>query len=232
MKKQLKMAWKFHSDSIIGTLVLEWVFGLIGVAVSLLVIFSEDDATEWICGTSLMAVVGLTFTSVFFAITYQQGFMQALSMGRTRKEFMTHYALFTIVRVFLGYVLVLVIYGVEQSLYPQMFSLPESAEVTRFWVDWRFILGYIISVAVLSMFVGALIGRFGKKCTLVLYFPWVGMCMSTGRIIEMVEAALSGSGPLAWVFAVPAAVWIGLGAAALAAMGYGIIRMGMKQMVK
>lgn len=232
MKEQIKFMVKFHSNSLIGSLVLELAFGLVGVAVSLLVIFSEDAVTEWICGASLMAVVGLTFISVFSTISYQQGFMQALSMGRTRKEFMTCYALYAIVWVVLGYALVLVIYGVEQSLYPQMFSLPESAEVTRFWVDWRFILGYIISVVVLSMFVGALIGRFGKKCTLVLYFLWVGLCMSTGRIIDMMEAALSGSGPLAWVFAVPAAVWIGLGAAALAAMVSGIWRMGMKQMVR
>lgn len=232
MKKQLKMAWKFHSDSVIGSLVLEFVFSLVGVVVSLLVIFSEDAATAWISGASAMALAGLTFMSLFSAITYQQEFMQALSMGRTRKEFMTYYALYTIIRVVLGYVLVLVIYAVEKSIYPQIFSLPESAEVTRFWVDWPFILVYIICAAVLSMLVGALISRFGKKCMAVLYFLWIGLCISTGRIIEMVEAAQTGSGALAWALTVPAVAWISAGAAALVAMVYGIIHMGMKQMVK
>lgn len=232
MKKQLKIAWMFHSDHVLRTLVTEFLFSLVGIVVSLLVIFLEDDTTAWISGASVMALVGLTLVSVFSAITYQQEFTQALSMSRTRKEFMTNYALFTVVRVFLGYALVLVIYAAERSIYPQVFSLPEASEVMRFWVDWPFILVYIISVATLSMFVGALISRFGKKCTVVLYLLWVGLCMSTSRIIEMVEAAQTGSGPLAWVLTVPTVVWIGAGAAALTAMVYGIIHMGMKQMVK
>lgn len=232
MNKHMKMALKLHSDSLIGYLAAESVFGLGGVAVSMLVIFSEEAATAWISGASLMALVGLTFTSLIRAVTYRQEFERMLSMGRTRKEFMSYYALRTIIWVFLGYALVLVIYAVEQSIYPRIFSLPESAEMTHFWVNWPFVLVYMTSMVVLSMFVGTLIGRFGKKCAIVLYFLWMGVCMNTSRIVEMVEAAQTGSGPLAWALTVPAVVWISVGSAALAAMVYGIVHMGMKQMVR
>ena len=67
---------------------------------------------------------------------------------------------------------------------------------------------------------------------IVLYFLWMGVCMNTSRIVEMVEAAQTGSGPLAWALTVPAVVWISVGSAALAAMVYGIVHMGMKQMVR
>ncbi len=233
MNKRLKTVLKLHGDSVIGYLVAESVFGLVGVVISMLVIFSEEAATAWISGASLMALVGLTFTSLLsVAAVYRQEFVRALSMGRTRKEFMSYYALCTIVRTLLGYALVLVIYAVERSIYPRIFSLPESAEMTHFWVNWPFVLVYIISMAVVSMFIGTLISRFGKKCAVALYFLWVGLCMNTSRIIEMVEAAQTGSGPLAWAPTVPVVVWISVGSAALAAMAYGIVHMGMKQMVR
>ncbi len=231
-KNPLAMAMKFHGDSLIGMLALEFLFGLFGIGISLLIYYLDNAEAEWLSGSSLMAVFGVAFLTVFSAVSYRQEFIRALSMSRTRKEFMLGYAFRMVLQLALGYVLVLAFYAVDQYFFLRVLSLPKSAEITHFWIDWEFALIMIPCVTILTMFLGALIDRFGRKIMMILYFPFIALCSSTGRITDLLEAATAGNGPLAWVMAIPAAVWIGLGIAALAAMVYGILRMGMKQMVQ
>ena len=150
--------------------------------------------------------------------------MVALSMGRTRKEFLISYAVRTLLMLVLGYGLMLVLYRVELTIGSRLFAAWPLEGDPVFLMDWWFIVPVLSGAVLLSMFLGSLYSYFGKKALAPLWFVWMAVCMLGPKLAHEENA---------WIIAlVPAPVWAGLGIAVVAAMAVTVLILGKKQMVK
>lgn len=235
MWKGLISDLKLHRDDLLMPLVVipVWLCGFVICCVIMSVI---DDPGGWATFGSMMAFVMLVvFAGVTFA-KFHQECMLALSMGRTRTEFLLSYALRTFVWLFFGYVLVQALYRVELRLGTMLFR-PWPLEVDLgFLMDLRLGLVLIPGVTLLSMFVGTLYSRFGQKMMVPFWITWMAVCLLPSAIPEEGEhvgwlgRTLLDAG--AFFGRLPTAVWIGVGGAAVITMIATVIAVGKKQMVR
>lgn len=238
MLQQFKLDWKLHRKSFFGMqLALPGAF-LLGFLMVLLIMFTDDDPGSWFCMGTLIACVALCFiTLIAYAFSYHQEFQLALSMGRTRMAFLGAYTLRLILHFVLGYAIVLGLYHIELAVYPIVFPQYDNEIAFTFLTNWKVILPVLIGLVLLSLFIGSLYGRYGKKGMIVFYILWLFCCFILPR---MVDADPNSTGALdvaaLWtlnmIIAVPVTVWLILGLILAAVMTAVIIRFAQTQMVK
>lgn len=224
MLKQLKLDLKLYKNDLwialaIIAILFAFSFGLVTV-----IMFTLDDPESWVTMGTFGALFGLIFYVIFYFIRYSQQFLLALSMGRTRNEFLFSYAVRSLLYLALGYGLVLVLYRVELAVGTKLFA-PWPLEVDpTFLLDWRIVTAVLFGTVILSMFIGTLYSYFGKKVLAPLWFAWMAVCLGGPRLAhEGYE----------WIWKLlPNAAWIGLGIGVVVAMVATIIILGRKQMVK
>lgn len=211
-----------------------FVFGMVMVFIIMSI---EDDPGAWFCMGTLIAALVLVAAEVFIsAFGYPQEFMLALSMGRTRKDFLFSYYLRQILQLFLGWLVVLGLHQIELQTYTLYFYRYQNELFFAFLTDWRVLLPVFLLFPVLSMFMGALYGKYGKKGWFVFYFLWMFCCFVLPRMFheEPSEGLLDqvAFGLLRVIQVVPVTVWIVFGAVTLVSMAIATIKFGMEQMVK
>lgn len=237
MLQQFSKDLRLHKNSMLGQLlglVGAFVFGVILVAI---IMFTDDDPGSWFCMGTLIAclvlVAAVLFTSAF---SYPQEFMLALSMGRTRKEFMVSYYLRSLVNLLMGWLMILLLHQIELRSYTLIYYRYQNEIFFSFLTDWRVLTPIFLLLPVLSMFLGALYGKYGKKGLFAFYVLWIFCCFVLPRMFhdEPSEGVLDqmAVGLLRTIQVVPAGVWIGFGAVTLAVMAGMTIKFGMEQMVK
>lgn len=235
MLKQLKTDIKLHKSDLIVPLVLVATAFAVGFGLCALIMFTDVEPGSWFPMGALMGLFCMGMAAIVFSFTMAQEFSLALSMGRTRKDFLGAYALRTLLWQVLCYGLLLVLYRVELALgyflYPQW---PLEVEFS-FLFDWRVILGVLVGGNLLTLFLGSLYSYFGKKAMVPLWFVWMAGCI----LMPNVAAAEPGDGGYAiksalvtMVNTVPDVAWVLLGLAVVAAMAATVIVLGKKQMVK
>ena len=237
MLQQFLKDIRLHRNGTLALLLIllgAFVFGVILVA---LVMTFDDDPGSWFCMGTLMACLVLVAAALFTsAFGYPQEFMLALSMGRTRKEFMVSYYLRMLVTLLLGWVLVLIMHQIELRGYTLFFYRYQNEIFFSFLTDWRVLVPVFLLLPILSMFLGALYGKHGKKGLMGFYFIWLFCCFVLPRMFheEPSEGVLDqmAFGMLRIVQTVPVSVWIGFGAVTLVFMAAATIKFGMEQMVK
>ena len=238
MLQQFSKDLRLHKNGILGQLLGllgAFAFGVILVAVIML---TDDDPGSWFCMGTLMASLVLVAIALFTsAFGYPQEFMLALSMGRTRKEFMVSYYLRQLVTLLLGWALVLLLHRIELSVYPLLFPQYENEIFFGFLTNWRVMVPVFLLLPVLSMFLGALYGKYGKKGLMGFYFIWLFCCFVLPRMFDHEEPSEGvldqvAVGLLRAILIVPVGVWIGFGAVTLVFMAAATIKFGMEQMVK
>lgn len=238
MLQQFILDWKLNKKSFFAMLaVLPCIF-LFGFVMVLLIMTQDEDPGSWFCMGTMLAAVALCFLSLLtYAISYFQQMQLALSMGRRRKDFLAAYALRMVLFLVVGYAVVLALYQMEIALYSSFFPQFGNEAAFTFLTDWRVIVPIFAGLLLLSLFFGALYGRYGKKSLVVFYVLWMFGCFVLPR---MFEAEVTDTGlldvvayrTLTLVLAVPVQMWLTLGIVLAAAMLAAILRFNQTQMVK
>ena len=238
MLQQFKLDWKLYHKSFFGLqAALPGAF-LLGFLMVLIIMFTDEDPGSWFCMGTLIAGIALCFiTLIAYAFSYYQEFQLALSMGRTRMAFLGAYTLRLILHFVLGYAIVLGLYQIELAVYPVLFPQYDNEIAFTFLTNWKVILPVLIGLVLLSLFIGSLYGRYGKKGMIIFYILWLFCCFILPR---MVDADPTSTGALdvaaLWtlrmIMAVPVTVWLTFGTVLAAVMLAVIIRFAQTQMVK
>lgn len=225
MLNQIFREWKLNRDNFLILLLSLPFCSLTGIGLIKLIMFLDEEVTTYFCMGTIMCIIVMVSIIVLYGIGYRQVFSLALSMGQTRKDFMTSYAVRNLVYLAVAYVEILLLHHLELAVYSVIFPTIENEIAFSFLTDWRVILPSIAALLILNMFVGSIYSRFGKTGGLVLYILWLGSCLALPRVLH------EGSPVVAFVLSVPVAAWIGIGIAALVAMLAFILYQGRRQMV-
>ena len=236
--KQLINTMKLHKQTPIYILLCMLGAFALGAAIVCAILTFDETAQSWFPLGTLLSLFSLAVFAVVTFLSYQQDFMLALSLGRTRREFMLHYAAEQLVWLLVAYFGLILEAAAESLLYPALF--PQfSAEFSIFpmLTNWRIVVPVILTLVIVPMFLGALYGRFGKTFGIILYIVWIGSCLLPPRIInhldELSPAQQAGVRAVTgWFTALPPAAWFAAGIAAIAAMVTATVHLGMKQSVR
>lgn len=229
MLKQFFLDIKLHNKSFLLPLFMIPGCFLLGFGLCCLIMFTEADPGSWVTFGTFMAWLSLFFLAVMSFGKYYQEFMLALSMGRTRKDFLFSFALRTLLELAMGCALILVLYRVELAIGSKLFAPWPLEKGFEIMTEWRMIAICLPVMVIVAMFIGSLYSYFGKKVLGVLWAVWMAVCLVGPRLMETEKNADA----VARAFkSVPEWGWIMAGLAALAAMAATVIGLGKKQMVK
>ena len=237
MGKQLIGSIQMHMKNMLSSFAIFVGFGILGTLIMSIVFWTDETETSWICVGTVMALVVMVFSSILSFLSYHQEFTLALSMGQTRRGFMITYALRQILWVVAAYIAILLMNQLEQLYYNMAFTEKEQVFALSFLTDWRFVVPFIPGMSLLTMFLGSMYSRFGKKFGVVIYFIWIVSCILVPRFInhwdEYTGPLHEGIGTFAaWIFMVPPVAWTILALVTVLIMAVTIIHLGMKQMVR
>lgn len=215
-------------------LIVGWIFGTMSMSI---ILWADETAVSWFYLGTICALIPMSGVLVLIFLKYHQEFMLALSMGQTRKEFMITYALRQILWTIAAYAIILLLYRLEGLYYQVMFLHKAQAFALDFLTDWRFVVPFVLGLALLPMFLGTMYGRFGNRFLVIVYFIWIGSCILIPRLINHGDEY---TGPFqaeigaaaAWIVGLPPLAWVVTGVALVAVMAVSTIRIGMKQMVR
>lgn len=237
MIKSIFLDLKLHKDDFWLSAVIVLVCWLLGFGMCCVIMFTVDDPGSWVTFGTFMAFFLLMFFAILFFGKFHQEFMVALSMGRTRGEFLMSYGLRTLSWLFLGYGLLLILYRMELSLGEKLFaSWPLEVDPT-FLMDWRFVLLLIPGVTLLSMFVGVLYSRFGRNALTPFWLLWMVIVFAVPNLLPDEGETPSHLQRIAlniaqFVGTIPDALLIALGVVIAGGMLAATILFGKKQMVR
>lgn len=235
--KQLINNMKLHKGTPVVMLLCLLGLFLIGFTIICAILKLDETAISWGPLGTLFAFLGLIIYAAISFLSYHQDFMLALSMGRTRREFMVIYAFEQLIWLLLTYVCLFCMALLERGLYLVMFPWAyEDFSIFPYLTDWRIVAASIFALILIPMFMGALYSRFGKTFGVILYFVWIGSCIMLPRLVNHFEELELSQKPMigaiiSWIGAIPFTGWLALGFAAAAAMIITIVHLGMKQRV-
>lgn len=220
MLKNFLKGLKLHTQTpafLVITVAAGFLFGL-AFDIDFLLLLEETWIPMGGCG----AMAGMIGLSVMSYMSYPGAFMLALSMGRTRKEFLIFHTLERLLWTSLIYGLILLLTWLEQWVCAGLLSRPGEFDLLAVLVDPRVSLTAVPVLALMEMFFGALYGCFGKPVHVAIYVMWIGLCMNTSRWIEKVPQLLQPH----------AALFPALGICVSAGMLLVAILLGRKQSVR
>lgn len=238
MLKQFAGSLKLHRQTPL-TLLL-WLFGffLFGFGTISFILAFDNTAVSWGTLGTIFGAIGIVVFAIICFFSYHQDFMIALSMGRTRKEFMITYAAEQLIWMSAAYLSLVLMAWLESWLYSIRFPHAfEEVSLLPFLLDWRIAVPAILAMVIIPMFLGAMYSRFGKRFGVILYFLWLGSCLIPPRVIghfeEMDAATQQGiMAVFGWIMLITPTGWICIGAVVLLAMVITTVYLGMKQMVR
>ena len=226
MLKQFQKDMKLSYSSLVLVLMLA-VFSFAGGIAFVSLICSGTDAEDWFCMGTMITLLMTVLFGALSGLSYHSEFMLALSMGRTRKEFMVSYTLRQILTFAVAYLMIHVIYRAEMAIYPLMFPhLANGVEFTFITSWWLPLL--IPLMTMLSMFIGALYSRFGKKWMGVLWAIWMVCCFVLPRLIPDDPET---SPVFMFLVNLPGGLWLAAAVVAFLGMLITVLHLGRKQYV-
>lgn len=226
MLKQFQKDMKLGSSSLGLVLFITIVSFAAGIGFVTL-ICNTTDSESWFCMGSLITLIITVVFGGLSGLGYHSEFMLALSMGRTRREFMGSYALRQILSFAVSYLLIQVLYRVEMTIYPLMFPHLSNEVEFSFITSWWLSL-FIPLMTVFSMFIGALYSRFGKKWMGVLWVIWMVCCFVLPRLIPDDPET---SPVFMFLVNLPGGLWLAAAIVAFLGMLITVLHLGRKQYV-
>ncbi len=176
---------KLNGKYMLNLLLLQLGASLVGMILVSIIMNVDSDPGSWFCmGTLLSCIVWFIVGIFVYGLSYAQEFQLALSMGGTRRVFVGAFALRTVCQLVLGYGLILLSHQVELTLYPVLFPAYENEVVFSFLTNWRIVVPALLLVPVVSLFIGAMYGRYGRKGMWVYYIFWMFCCLILPRFFE------------------------------------------------
>lgn len=186
IKKQIRVQYENWVVCLIITMG-GWIAGgiLFGVVNALL----KEEAKEFIpIGTVMAAALALLFLGIVGMTTMELYFNIEVSMGFTRKHFFVSYYMVCLLANLFGAALVWLMGLAERwiglRLYP---DLEQAVDLPPYLLKWG--APAAILLAALSVLMGSLAMRFGKKVYWALWVVWMTVCIAGPRIAEAVEEA-------------------------------------------
>lgn len=238
MIRQFILDCKLHCKGTFLALLLAELGGfLFGVIFINIIMRLDDTATSWFCiGTIMAMIVCVIFTLFYGAFGYHSEFQLALSMGRTRMAFMGSYGLRLLLQMVAGYGMILLLYRLELVLYPLLFPNCVNDAPFTFLTNWKVLVPIALGILILSMFVGTIYGRWGKKSLWFFWVVWMFCCFVLPRLFDdelgdgILDQAALGMRNVFTV--VPLRAWIVVGVILAIGMVSTTVTLGRKQMVK
>ncbi|MGN0979083.1 MAG: hypothetical protein ACI4PT_02025 [Candidatus Avoscillospira sp.] len=229
-----KLHWK---GTFLAQLLADLGGFLFGVILLNIILRLDDTAASWFCmGTIMAMIVSVIFTLFYGAFGYHSEFQLALSMGRTRMAFMGSYALRLLLQMVAGYVMILLLYRLEGILYSLLFPDCMNDAPFTFLTNWKVLVPIALGILILSMFVGAIYGRWGKKSLWFFWVVWMFCCFVLPRLFDdelgdgILDQAALGMRNVFTV--VPLRAWIVVSVILAVGMVSTTVSLGRKQMVK
>lgn len=208
--------------------VFGFLFGLILVSIILLA-----DGGSWIPMGTILALGGLVLFNMVCFMQYHQQFMLALSMGRTRREFLLFYGICHTLWALIPLLLLPVLELAEKGFYALLFPDAWCEFLFSDFLPWHWLLPAAPFLALVTMFLGSLYSRFGKRFHMVLYIVWMGTCILLPQAVNHIDRLpLPVARFFDLLFALPPAFWLTLAAAAVIAMVLTTVHLGRKQFVR
>ena len=132
MLEQLKKEWKIQRGDIyglVGGTCGAFVFGM--VLVFIILKLDDDPNKTYFCMGTLMAVVGAAVIMlVMRGVTYPMSLQVAISMGRTRREYIFAYLVMSVLLAAVCVAVVWALYAFESWLYPMLYPICVAAGIS------------------------------------------------------------------------------------------------------
>lgn len=184
--KSIAGMWKLERKNLVGMLgVLAgmWLFGFILCAI---IMYKSEDAVDYALLGSFVMIVAWALVNMFCgAFSLEKEFGMAVSMGRTRQEFIFCYWTICTVKCIIELVCILLFDGLERVLAAELYrGLPCALDVWKELIDFRIILGAVIAIPAVNLFTGMLVMKFQKKAFWGLWVMWMLGCGGLPRALE------------------------------------------------
>lgn len=209
-----------------------------GAILHFLIMTFDSNPGSWFCFGTLMSIcTTATFLFFYHSFSYKVDFMLALSMGRTRSCFILSRFCILFLETLLSYGLIWLFYQTELFLYPLLYPAYSNEAIFSFLTNWRIVLPVLVTLPIVSLFMGTVYAKFGKTAGIIFYFVWISLCLIVPKIFSVTSHDTGLFNTIAFYIrsaflAAPAAMLIGLGISILAAMAAAIWIWGRRQMVK
>ena len=215
IKKQFKLEFAEQVGVLFMVLLFATVFGQ--VLMALIAHFDSTVKRHVQVSTIMTLVFGLVFVGITILHNIRLQFHIQVSMGCTRKRFFVSYYLMCFAVALAGWIMIMVVAFLEETMNPILYSDLESAnvEMIPYLLKW----GIPVSTAlvILCNFCGILMMRFGRIATGILWVVWMVACLGFPNLDDAVENMPNslfgklGGGVLYLIMRIPVPVWIALG---------------------
>lgn len=221
-----------HQRRELGSLLLCLLFGFLFGLILMGIILAVDGGS-WLPMGTMMALGGLVLFTVVCYFQFHQQFMLALSMGRTRKEFLLFFGIRHTLCALIALLLLPVLELAEKGIYALLFPDAWCEFLFSDFLPWHWLLPTPPFLALVTMFLGSLYSRFGKRLNVVLYIVWMSVCILLPQAINHIDRLPLPVAQFAdLLFGLPPAFWLTLAAAAVLAMVLTTVHLGRKQSVR
>lgn len=216
----------------LGSLLLCLLFGFL-FGLLLMGIILAVDGGSWVPIGTILALGCLVLFTIVCYVQFNQQFMLALSMGRTRKEFLLFFGIRHTLWALIALLLLPVLELAEKGIYALLFPDAWCELLFSDFLPWHWLLPAAPFLALVTMFLGSLYSRYGKRFNVVLYIVWMSTCILLPQAINHIDRLpLPVARFFDLLFALPPAFWLTLSVAAIAAMVLTTIHLGKKQAVR
>lgn len=147
------------------------------------------DAEDYaLIGSFVMLIVWVAAKLFNGAFVLEKKFGMAVSMGRSRKEFILSYLIVYTVNCMIELISILLLDRVERVLAAELYKgLPCAFDVLKELLDVRIVLSAVIAMPVLHLFMGMLVMRFQKMAFWGIWVLWMLVSIGLPKILEYVE---------------------------------------------
>ena len=146
--------------------------GITAVGYLIVVFIVMNVAKENTCATAgtMLAVIAFAFIHLFgITLSFMGDFNMAISLGATRKSFVSGYVLFNLLEIAVLELEIVVFGVVEKFLLENAF--PQAV------ITWNYLSGVLVVFTAVEMFFGAVILRYGMKVLWILWAVWMIICL-------------------------------------------------------
>ncbi|MEG0617110.1 MAG: hypothetical protein RR508_06035 [Oscillospiraceae bacterium] len=191
MMSKIKQEIYLCKDNFIGLFLIMlggWVFGFI--VASFVYIFAKEDAYA-----NVGVLMGLMFTAIFYfmfiIMSFSTGLELAVSMGRTRKDFIIT-ELVSMLALGVASLAELAFLSILDMMLGKLFFPRLSFDETFiniFSFDFiKIALPVLIGIMCVGIFIAATVQRFGKKAFWIFYFIMMSFFLFGGSIGKYIKA--------------------------------------------
>lgn len=160
----------------------------VGYLIGLIVVFIVMNvAKENTCATAgtMLAFIAFAFMHLFgITFSFMGDFNMAISLGATRKSFVSGYVLFNLLEIAVLEVEIILFGMFEKFMLKTAFPQASMEIDLTTLFTWKYLLGAMVVFTVLEMLLGAVILRYGVKAFWVLWAIWMIVCLAPMNIAK------------------------------------------------